>query len=330
MVGSPKQRLRVAGPKPLLERGRGPQPLPSLRDEEGTEARPDVACFQPQFISDLSTETSPHEGTQPSPSEAGPDPEDSSAQGQSLLPVQSLKVHWTECFSPGGGACVCRGCIPNVPWRGSLPEVSPENTWLQARCWEETTALGPPVVGHWRGRRGCAVGVGLNKREADSEAKGAQREERGSVGSLKGREGPPEGPQRTGSHEAHGKRPSFSSGFPLSGSAAQLSLVAVPRPHPLASCLPGPDHTTLSLSIPASVKSRTDGSRLEPSLRTSRKSPGQSNKWDLGSRPDLGCGSGHIGTGTPPWNCPGEGGNAGQESSPTHMETQATVVQLWL
>lgn len=55
-----------------------------------------MACFQPQFISDLSTETSPHRGTQPSPSETGPDPEGSSARGQSSLPVQSLKVHWTE------------------------------------------------------------------------------------------------------------------------------------------------------------------------------------------------------------------------------------------
>lgn len=59
-----------------------------------------------QLVSGLRTETSPHRGTQPGPSETGPDPEDSSARGQSSLPVQSLKVHWTERYSHCGGACV--------------------------------------------------------------------------------------------------------------------------------------------------------------------------------------------------------------------------------
>lgn len=43
--------------------------------------------------------------------------------------------------------------------------------------------------GVWRGKRGCAVRVGLNKREEDREAKGAQREGRVSRGSLKGGRG---------------------------------------------------------------------------------------------------------------------------------------------
>lgn len=71
-----------------------------------------MAFFQPLFSSGLSTETSPHGGTQPSSSDTGPNPEDSSAQRQSSLPGQSLKVHWTELFSRGGRACGAGAAFP--------------------------------------------------------------------------------------------------------------------------------------------------------------------------------------------------------------------------
>lgn len=58
----------------------------------------------PWSVPDLSAETSPHQGTQPSPSKTGPDPRTAQpGQGQSSLPIQSLKVHRTELPSYSGG-----------------------------------------------------------------------------------------------------------------------------------------------------------------------------------------------------------------------------------
>lgn len=94
----------TSGPEPLLS----PQHHPSA-DKEGTEAQLDPACFQLHFIPNVSTKTSPHRGTQPSPSEAVPDPEDSLARPGMELTVQSLKVHQTELLSQGGGGRPVQG-----------------------------------------------------------------------------------------------------------------------------------------------------------------------------------------------------------------------------
>lgn len=115
-------------PEPEALSSRPGAPAQSLGKEE-TESQ-HASSSRPVLV--LSTETSPHGGDRPSPSETGPDLEDSLARpGMELTPsVQSLKVHRPEFPSHGGGGLPGQG--PHswhaVGWRGGPAGGLPRKT----------------------------------------------------------------------------------------------------------------------------------------------------------------------------------------------------------
>lgn len=166
---------------------------PPKRDEGGTQAQLEPAGFQAWSIPDLSAETSPHQGTRPSPSKTGPDPRTARpGQGRSSLPVQSLKVHQPERLSPGGGGGQCGVAFPACHQRGR-PEVSQGSASFRVRPWEEAASPGPGVPGdlppgnwgstclaNWLGPAVGRVQLGPDLiRGRGQGGEGAQTEERG-------------------------------------------------------------------------------------------------------------------------------------------------------
>lgn len=112
-------------------------------------------------------------------------------------------------------------------------------------------------TGPWSGGAGgCAVKMGPSKREGQG-GEGAQREGRGLVGSLKGREDLGERVLKCAQLETQALPPSLPAGF---------LLAALPHSSLWPSGLlpAGPDHTTWALSTQGLRELRDRRSRLDP------------------------------------------------------------------